>query len=394
MTLRNFDFIALNIIGFLTFCNNVIFYNLYNYLLSLGFSSDTAGLLLAAMSLSSMILNLVLCPLLTPKNAPSFMLAGSIILFFSVLSYLFCTSFAALFALRLFHGMGFIILLTATMARLVVVIPPDQSGRAFSVYTISTLLPYGLVPLILDHVAKFFPNQAYVYAAFSPLLLVAVALIVNLMRRQLVVDPLQLEKHSFLLPFKDIWSNIRQITVLVILLVYACLFIGFTIIMFFLKSFAQTIHLADIGGFFLCLTITIIAIRLVGSQVFDRVNKIALIIASFGLMALAFLGLSRLSNLIHLYLISLLFGVGMGIGVPVISALMFQISEPRLRGLNQNLLMFMLQVAFFLGPLGGGIILGRWHYSGLFMTCAVLNFGAALFLAVLFKIHFQSQDGR
>lgn len=56
--------------------------------------------------------------------------------------------------------------------------------------------------------------------------------------------------------------------------------------------------------------------------------------------------------------------------MPLLNALIFDLSQPETRGLNQNLGLLMLQCGFFLGPLAGGWLLPRGGYPLLFGAAA------------------------
>jgi MFS family permease len=84
----------------------------------------------------------------------------------------------------------------------------------------------------------------------------------------------------------------------------------------------------------------------------------------------------------------LVMGLGWGVALPVLSGLVFDVSEPRMRALNTNLSMVMFQGGFSLGPLAGGALLAQWGFAVLFYACAALQLlavGAGLMLAVMIK---------
>jgi predicted MFS family arabinose efflux permease len=63
--------------------------------------------------------------------------------------------------------------------------------------------------------------------------------------------------------------------------------------------------------------------------------------------------------------------------MPLLHALIFDVSPPQFRGLNINLSVIMIQGGFFLGPFLGGLLLARWGYGALFYFCAALSLFAA-----------------
>ena len=54
--------------------------------------------------------------------------------------------------------------------------------------------------------------------------------------------------------------------------------------------------------------------------------------------------------------------------MPVLSGLVFDVSQPKFRAINTNLAMEMFQ-AGFVGPGRGGAILVTWGYSALYYAC-------------------------
>jgi len=82
-------------------------------------------------------------------------------------------------------------------------------------------------------------------------------------------------------------------------------------------------------------------------------------------------------------LLAAVFGVLWSVGIPLTMALLFDISEPRFRGLNMNLTLVMMQGGFFVGPLIGGLILAGWGYNMLFLFCGLLNAAGTVMLVTL-----------
>jgi MFS family permease len=64
-------------------------------------------------------------------------------------------------------------------------------------------------------------------------------------------------------------------------------------------------------------------------------------------------------------------------GQPTFYGLMFDISPPRFRPLNANLILFATQAGFFLGPVLGGALVARWGYHGYFTFSIGLALAAA-----------------
>ena len=88
-----------------------------------------------------------------------------------------------------------------------------------------------------------------------------------------------------------------------------------------------------------------------------------------------------------LLVLAVVCGIGWGVVMPLLNALIFDLSRIEARGLNQNLGLLMLQCGFFLGPLSGGWLLPRGGYPLLFGTAA-----GALLLAAGLVMLVRNQD--
>jgi MFS family permease len=73
----------------------------------------------------------------------------------------------------------------------------------------------------------------------------------------------------------------------------------------------------------------------------------------------------------------------MGMGHPSLNGLMLEVSAPRFRPLNANLMLFAVQAGYFLGPVLGGALVGRWGYHGYFLFNIWLALAAMLLVALL-----------
>jgi MFS family permease len=125
-----------------------------------------------------------------------------------------------------------------------------------------------------------------------------------------------------------------------------------------------------------------IAIRLLGNRIFDPVSKVLLIRVCYALTGLGFGIIALTGGAAALTLASLVLGIGMGLGVPSLNALMFGLSEPRFRGVNANMMMMSLQFGSFCGPFLGSWSVDRLGYGGFLLVglaANVLGLGLSLY---------------
>ncbi len=386
-TLWTFEFFGLCLVAFLGVCNVSVFYNLFNYLQTLGIPTELRGLVIGAYSLTAMVLYLVASPFLTAANATRIMLLGMVLMTGSGFAYFFVHSFWGLLALRMLNGAGQFCTGGGAMALFVSVIPPDKSGQAFGLYSVAILLGYAVVPTVMDALAPFIPSPPYGYAAATVWLAPAAWIVWRIRRRSR--DRLEpLPAREPLPAWADIRANLTQLPVALLLLLNMSYFANWSGLFFLFKGFAHQRGLANVGAFFSVQMVSMIVIRLVGVRLFDVFDKARLAGTCFIIVGLAHLTLNNLPGTWAVPFVGALFGLGMGLGYPAINGLMLQVSSERFRPLNANLMLFAVQAGFFLGPAAGGVLVAHWDYHGYFLanagmafTVATLSFVLAAFLA-------------
>jgi MFS family permease len=115
--------------------------------------------------------------------------------------------------------------------------------------------------------------------------------------------------------------------------------------------------------------VTMIAVRIFGATVFDRLNKIRLIMPVLFLLMLCLIALPNTGNLSVYYLLAAVYGGCMGVALPILNALIFSASPPSLRGLNTNMTLFTMDMGYFITPyLGGTLITLGADFGTLFYT--------------------------
>lgn len=373
--LLTFELLGLCVVTFVAVSNVTVFYNLFNYLRTLGIPADLRGLLVGSYSLTAMLLYLLASPFLNPANAPRTMLTGMMVTALCGLSYLFVDSFWGLLVLRMMNGVGNFLMGAGAMTLFVSIIPMEKSGQAFSIYSLAILLPYGAVPAVMDALCFLIPSPPYGYAG-ATIMLIPAAWIVLHIRRRLRVQ-LGMEERKHLPAWSDIRANLTQPPVALLLVLNTIYIINWSSMFFLIKGFTDRLGIVNAGSFFAVQTGIMIVFRLFAGRLFDIFDKARMLVVTFAVIALGHLAMYNLPGAWAIPLIAIIFGVGMGMGQPSFHGLMFEISSPRFRPLNANLTLFSIQTAFFLGPVIGGAVVVRWDYHGYFLFSAGLALAAA-----------------
>lgn len=367
------EFLALNGIAFLTFCNMAIFFQFYRYLQALPIGPEWHGFLIALFSITGMIIRPFISPFLHPGNARLWMLVSATWVTLTLWCYNLADDFWSMALVRAGHGIAYVLLGAALNASLVSLIPPSRSGQAFGLVTVITLLPFAIVPPILDSVLRSWGGLLPVLNASALLMLLVFPL-------SLAVKKTSGQDRALAGPRlsgQDLTENLKDRRVAVLLVIMLLLYSSFTPVFFFLEGYARKIGIANPGLFFTLSTVSEIGIRLAAGSLFDRMNKIPLIAGSLIAISLGYLALAHIPGEAALYVLGIFLGLGWGIAMPVLNALMFDISPVHFRGLNTNLGVQMFQGGFFLGPLAGAYVVTHGSFRQLYYLCALLTLVAA-----------------
>ena len=378
--LLTFEFAGLCAINFVVLGNITIFYDLFGHLAALGIPAGLRGLVVGAYSLTAMVLYLVASPFVNAANGLRVLGLGLGIMALSGVSYLGADTFGSLLLLRMFNGAGQFCASAGAVALLVSVIPPQRSGQAFGVYTTANLLAYSVVPTVMDLAAPAIPSRPQGYA-LATLSLLPAAWIAWRLRGTRRARPAAVTEA---LPgWAEIRANVSRRSVVLLLLLNTAYFVNWSSLYFLFKGFAEQEGMGNVGLFFGVQMGVMIAVRLLGGPLLDRVDKVALVAASFATIALSHVALDHLPGIWAVPAIAALVGLGQGAGFPALNGLMFEVSPPRLRALDANLMLFAMQAGSFLGPAAGGALVAAWGYRGYFRGSVVLASAAAVLSGAL-----------
>jgi predicted MFS family arabinose efflux permease len=363
------EFIALNVIMFLSFCNLAIFFQFYNYLYNLHFDPRSIGLLISCFSFTVLIIRPLISPFFGPANAKKWIAISSVLVIASLLAYNLAYDFWSMAVVRLLHGAAYVILATAVTAKLVDAIPGGRSGQAFGLISVITLLPYAVVPPIIEPLILWTGGFDRVLNLSAALMGLSFLLLVWISS-----DATHgADESGKSLSLDDVLANLKSVRVLLLLWLSFSVWTSFTPVFFYLKSYGDKIGIPNPGWFFTLSTFMEIGVRVIAGSVFDKLSKPLLLAGSLVWLAIGYIILPFASGSISFFGLGLFLGLGWGVAMPVVSGLVFDVSEPKFRALNTNLSFEMFQAGFFVGPLVGGAMLVNGNYSALYCACGLLS---------------------
>jgi MFS family permease len=372
-SLFSFEFVALSAISFLAFCNLSLFYGFNAYLEGIGVSAVWRGVLIGLEPGTAFLLRPIISPWLTPRNSVRTMGIGLVLILVALLSYPLAPNLWPLALVRVLHGTGFVVMISACVSVLVLFIPPGRSGQGFGVFSISTLLPYAVLPPLVEPLLVVVGDASRVYALFTPLF-VPVLLLLPAVGRGVRRRMADLPDKAVQRPrCTDLVEDLRTPGIARLLTANLLLFIATTTVFFYMKD-----HLSALGGgnpglFFSISTGATILVRIACGKLLDKVNRAAMLGLFLLVLAMCFLLFSLAETPGNILILAGLYGVCLGFVMPQLNAAMFDISPRHLRGLNTNMMLFTMDAGFWMGPMLAGLLLAMGtSYAGLFLAFAVL----------------------
>ena len=355
--LWSFEFLALCLVIAVAFGNVSVFYSFYHYLGIIGIPIEWRGFLVGLEPMSAFMLRLFVLPWLHVRNAFSVTMVSLIMLIVASCTYLWVTSVPAMIVLRIFHGAVFVLLTSAVISLIVNFIPGDRSGQGFSAISIATMIPYALIPPLSEVLLPYVRNEADIYAAVSIFSVVAICLLIALRGR--IGDALRgMDGVLMRRPnISEIRENLRLRSVVVLLASIFLIYLAHATLFYFLKDLTLQIRTGDVGLFFTISMAAMISVRSLGAALFDRIDKLSTLRKALALLIPCLIMVPLAALPVAYYLMAALYGLCMGVILPLLNAVLFSSSPPPLRGLNTNMTLFTMDVAYCVVPYLGGMII-------------------------------------
>jgi predicted MFS family arabinose efflux permease len=378
--LFTFEFLALCLIIVTAFCNVSVFYSFYYYLGVIEIPVVWRGFLVGLEPMAAFALRLFVLPWLHVRNAYGVIMVSLVLLVLVSCSYLWVTTVTAMIVLRVIHGAVFVLVTSAVISLMVNFIPAEKSGQGFSVLSIAIMIPYALMPPVTEALLPHVRNAADIYAGVSTFSAAAILLMIALRKRIAHklsgMDAVLMRR----LTLAEIRDNFRQPAVFVLLVAMLFIYLAHATFFYFMKNLSLQTGVGNVGVFFTVSWATMIAVRLVGAALFDRVNKLRLMMTVLALLMLCMIALPNVSNPATYYLLAVVYGGTMGIALPVLNALIFSASAPALLGLNTSMGLFAIDAGYFITPYLGGMLItqgadfGKLFYmaAGFTLLCLAL----------------------
>ncbi len=369
------EFAAVNAICLLAFGTLSLFYGFYDFLAERGVDPAWRGPIISLFSFTALLLRPTISARLKPGSIMPSLFWGQVVCIAAMWGYSVLEGGPGLAVARMVHGAGYVVALSAAVALLARILPPSRSGEGFSVNTIMALLPNAIVPMVVER----WPGAAASGSLFAwgAVCMLPGLAVLPLLRKAAARDFVRQGAAVREGVLARLMAGLRQPGARALLAAFGLAFLAVVMVFFYVKTVCAHRGAGDPGVFLGISTWVVIATRLGLGPFFDRFDRKLLCLAGLCAMG-AGLALPALSpHPAALYAAAVVYGLGVGVATPLLNALIFLVSRPDLRGLNANLMLQMLDLAYVVGPVAGGLLLWPSGAGGFLAPHGAVFAGAA-----------------
>lgn len=349
------------------------------HLQELGLDYAAIGMVLGAFTVSSTVCRPLVGRAVDRWGERWFLLGGALVFILGALGYVVTTTFPGLLLLRLFHGLGPALFVTACYTQVSRLSPPQRLGEALTYITLANNVAMALGPAGGVYMAKA--------VGFSPLCLAAAGIAVCALLAGVWPTPTPLAASAARKANPDraavsLRESLRRIALPVTVIFLALM--SFGSVMSFFPLLAAAHGVDNPGVFFTVMAVTLILARVCGGRIADVYGRARIIIPSLGLMAAGMFVLAAATSALLFNLAAVLCASGVSLLVPTLMAATVEQTGAVGRGWAIGIFTATMDLSMAVGTMGSGLLL---HLTGAYP----LMFGAAGGCVLLSLLVFTSQ---
>lgn len=276
-----------------------------------------------------------------------------------------------IWVLRIVQGIALAVFSSCTVAVLVSCIPRGQSARGFAIFSLTMLLPYSIIPAAAEPILPLLGGEAGLFAISALLGLPSLLMLIPLAPR--LRTPEMPPENDGGMSGRALWQAVSHSGLFFVYM--ACLTFSIMTILaiFFIKGLCAVTG-AHPAWFFSIYTLTIILVRLAGSNRLDTLPRYRVTLICSLLLTCCMLGLAW-GPLWAFMPLTFLYGIGLGLLYPLLAAAIYDRSTPDTRSINSNVMMATFDASGMLAPLIGGMVVNAgFGYRGVFTATAISVF--------------------
>ncbi len=368
-------------------CSNsylAVFYCFEQWLEGLQISPNWRGILLSALYAMVLLWRPVVSVFLLSRSKLLPLVAGICVSSCIMLSYSFVSGPHSVFLillLRLIQGISLAVYSSCVVAVLVSCIPKGQSARGFAIFSLTSLLPYSIIPAVGEHLLPLLHGEAHLFALVAVLAIPALCIVVFLAPKLRKPEiPVYRDVRTRQTPGMAIHAMTHS-GLGCIYLACLCFSIMTILAIYFMKGLCAVTG-ATPAWFFMTYTITMIFVRIVSGHMMDTLPRYRVVPICALALTISVLGLAwgPLNAFVPL---TIVYGLGLGLLYPLLASTIYDRSSEETRSINSNVMMLTFDASGMLAPLmGGAVISAGFGYRGVFSTAALMVFCCGVFMVL------------
>lgn len=335
----------------------------------LGAQKHDVGYILAAYTISALIIRPFTGYAIDAIGRKWIYLISFLIFALMLSVYPFMLTFAALFALRFFHGFTWGITTTTGSTTVVDIIPSTKRGRGIGYYGMSFTISMALGPVIAITILHRFGFRPMFYSA-SCFALFGL-LLASFVKYPSMPRPAKKQHFS--------WKNFIEKSSLPMALTHILFGITYGGVISYITLFDKEHQFNASGPFFLIIAGGIFLSRLFAGRIFDRSGPYRLMITGFVVTILGFLVLSLLHNTGCFLLSAFLIGMGSGILMPSVQTMVNNVVGIERRGAANATITTAFDLGIGMGSLFLGFLSELIGLAGMYLSCTLVLAAALIF---------------
>lgn len=369
------DFILLFFLALFSNCYMAVYYCFEQWLARTGVAPNWNGLLLGVL-FAVILLTRPPAILLLLRRDKFWIVVVSLFASSGVLfSYQFLDPASPLFewtllVLRAVQGFFLALFSTSVTAVLVSCIPPGQSARGFALFSITFLLPYGIIPSLGEFLLPIVGSEPALYS-LTGLLLVPSLVMTRLLRKAFARPDAAGSGTDFKTYTRSLVHGVTHSGLALVYLSMICFSLATSSCIFFMKGLTSQTG-GNPGAFFFFYTSTIILVRALGSRHMDRLPCYRVVPVTAVIMASAVFVIAW-APLWTYVPATIVYGLALSLLYPLTASAVYNRSLPETRSANSNLMLMTFDFSAMASPMiGGGIISLGFDYRAVITTSGVM----------------------
>ncbi|MFH5184315.1 MFS transporter [Paenibacillus sp. TAB 01] len=376
------SFICLTIGSFLLFLNlQMLLSSFPAYVKGMFHAGDlTVSLVTSVFALSAIATRFLTAALIRKVHRDVLLFIGLALAALMTLFYIWASSIGSLLAMRVGYGIGFGMGSTLIPTLVSQIIPGRRMGEGIGYFGLSTSLAMSIGPMIgLNMMKQHGFNTLAVTGTITALLIFPILILSR------SIPPRPLQAQAGVSAAASGGKQRFNVKLVFPALLNVLLSITYSGLLSFIALFGQSVHLEQVGLFFLFNAITIIIIRPISGRVFDQRGHASVLIPAAVCVVASMVVLSFAVSLPLLIVSALLYGLGFGAIQPTIQAWMLRSSPKEQHSMANSMFYNSTDLGVALGAMILGAISSVTGYAVMYRFSA--GFMLA-FLIVFISVHF------